>query len=217
MGERGGQNYDAAAIARRRERASTMARNNTPWAEAINEESTAAVMAVLGNRELFPWIEGVEVEKDRLGDDDWERKTDAYVYVDPRLCPFGLLDQYRIQIKSGWGDFSGLAANEIDKLVHLTYREWQKLGLVVLFGQGTNESIAASFCLQMINHMGIAGKRNARELFLSFQTVAVQTMLLHFEAMDIAGRDWEKLLFWVATGRVKREEYGSGGNKVVFI
>lgn len=84
----------------------------------------AAVMAVLGNRELFPWIEGVEVEKDRLGDDDWERKTDAYVYVDPSLCPSGLLDQYRIQVKSGWGDFSGLKANEIDKLIQLTYREW---------------------------------------------------------------------------------------------
>lgn len=209
--------YDAAAIAKRRERASVMARNNTPLTEAMNEDSTAAVMAVLGNRELFPWIEGVEVEKDRLGDDDWERKTDVYVYIDPRLCSSGLLDQYRIQIKSGWSDFSGLAANEIDKLMHLTYEEWQKLGLVVLFGQGTNESIAASFCLQIINHMGIAGKRNAREVFLAFQTAQAQTMLLHFEALDIAGRDWEKLLFWVATGRVKREEYGSGGNKVVFI
>lgn len=217
MGKKSEGTYDAAAIAKRRERASIMARNNTSLTEAMNEDSTAAVMAVLGNRELFPWIEGVEVEKDRLGDDDWERKTDAYIYVDPRLCPAGLLDQYRIQIKSGWSDFSGLNANEIDKLMHLTYEEWQKLGLVVLFGQGTNESIAASFCLQIINHMGIAGKRNAREVFLAFQTAEVQTMLLHFEALDIAGRDWAKLLFWIATGRVKREEYGLGGNKVVFI
>ena len=213
----GGGTYDVAEIAKRRKRAVIMERNNTPWAEALNGESTAVVMAILGNQELFPWVESVGIEEDRLGDDDWERKTDAYVDTDPRLCQLGLLDQYRIQIKSGWGDFSGLNANEIEKLLGLTHKEWQKLGLVVLFGQGTNESIAASFCLQMINHMAIAGRRDARDLFLSFQTADVQTMLLHFEAMDIDGRDWAKLLFWVATGRVRREEYGSGGGKVVFI
>ena len=101
----GGGTYDAAAIAKRRERASIMARNNRPETEAMNEDSTAFVMAVLADKSLFPWIESVEIEEDRLGDDDWEKKTDAYIFPDPSLYQYGLLDQYRIQIKSGWGDF----------------------------------------------------------------------------------------------------------------
>lgn len=213
----GGGSYDPNEMEKRRERASIMARNNNPETEAMNEDSTAAVMALLGNKDLFPWIEEVELEEDRLGDDDWQRKTDAYVRLNPRLCSLGLLDQYRIQIKSGWSDFTGLKASEIKKLLYLTHREWQVLGLVVLFGQATNESVVASFCLQVINHMKIAGVKNAREVFLAFQTQEVLTMLTRFEAMDIGGRDWEKLLYWIATGLVKREEFGQAGNKVVFI
>lgn len=213
----GGGSYDAAAIAKRRERASIMARNNRPETEAMNEDSTASVMGVLSDKSWFPWIESVVLEGDRLGDDDWEKKTDAYVFPDPALCQSGLLDQYRIQIKSGWGDFSGLASSDIKKLLDLTDREWRELGLVVLFGQAMREAIAASFCDQIINHMEIAGMQNARELFLSFQTPEMVTVMRRYEAQDIAGRDWAKLLYWVATGRTKKEEFGAGGSKVTFI
>ncbi|MBI2325787.1 hypothetical protein HYU91_00130 [Candidatus Collierbacteria bacterium] len=212
----GGGTYDAAKIEERRARARVMARNNTPETEAINEESTRAVVEVLRRKDLFPWIESVELEEDRLGDDDWVRKTDAYVNIAPEFGRLGLLDQYRIQIKSGWSDLSGLGNKNIKKLLSLTSKEWRELGLVILFGQATSEAIAASFCDQMINYMEIAGIRNARQEFFSQQTPDLQKIMVQYEALDIAGRDWAVLLSWI-TGNPRRVERTQGGGQVVFL
>ncbi len=208
--------YEASVIAERRKRARVMARNNTPETEAINEESTRAVVEVLRRRDLFPWIEAVMLEEDRLGDDDWIRKTDAYVNIAPELGRWRLLDQYRIQIKSGWSDLSGLGNKNIKKLLSLTSKEWRELGLVVLFGQATSEAIAASFCDQMINYMEIAGIRNARQEFFRKQTPELQKIMVQYEALDIAGRDWAVLLSWIA-GNPRRVERTQGGGQVVFL
>ncbi len=212
----GAGTYEASAITKRRERARVMARNNTPETEAINEESTRAVVEVLRRRDLFPWIEAVMLEGDRLGDDDWIRKTDAYVNIAPELGRWGLLDQYRIQIKSGWSDLSGLGNKNIKKLFSLTSKEWRELGLVILFGQATSGAIAASFCDQMINYMEIAGIRNARQEFVRHQTSELQKIMVQYEALDIAGRDWAVLLSWVA-GNPRRVERTQGGGQVVFL
>lgn len=208
--------YEASVIAKRRERAQVMARNNTPETEAINEESTRAVVEVLGRKDLFPWIESVELEEDRLGDDDWIRKTDAYVNIVPEFGRLGLLDQYRIQIKSGWSDLSGLGNKNIKKLLSLTSREWRELGLVILFGQATTEAIAASFCDQMINYMEIAGISDARWEFTRCQTQKLRKIMMQYEALDIAGRDWAVLLSWIA-GKPRRVERTQGGGQVVFL
>ncbi len=204
--------YDEKQQQVRRERAALMAQNNTPETEALNEESTKAVMEVLSRKDLFPWIESVEIEEDRLGDDDWVRKTDAYVNLDPALCGLGLLDQYRLQIKSGWADLTGLGNKNIKKLLSLTSKEWRDLGLILLFGQATTEAIAASFCDQIINYMEMAGMGNARQEFTRNQTPELQKMMEHYEAQDIAGRDWAVLLSWIS-GRPKR---GEGGGRVTF-
>ena len=208
--------YEALVIAKRRARARVMARNNTLETEAINEESTRAVVDVLSRKDLFPWIESVELEEDRLGDDDWVRKTDAYANIALELGRFGLLDQYRIQIKSGWSDLSGLGNKNIKKLLSLTSKEWRELGLVILFGQATTEAIAASFCDQIINYMEIAGIRNARQEFIRHQTPELQKIMEHYEALDIAGRDWAVLLSWI-TGNPRRTDRTQGGGQVVFL
>jgi hypothetical protein len=208
--------YEASVIAKRRERARVMARNNTPETEAINEESTRAVVEVLSRKDLFPWIESVELEEDRLGDDDWIRKTDAYVNIVSEFGRLGLLDQYRIQIKSGWGDLAGLGNKNIKKLLSLTSKEWRELGLVILFGQATSEAIAASFCDQMINYMEIAGIGDARWEFTRLQTPELQKIMTQYEALDIAGRDWAVLLSWI-TGNPRRVERTQGGGQVVFL
>lgn len=193
-----------------------MARNNTPETEARNEESTRVVVEVLSRKDLFPWIESVELEEDRLGDDDWIRKTDAYVNIVPEFGRLGLLDQYRIQIKSGWGDLTGLGNKNIRKLFSLTSKEWRELGLVILFGQATTEAIAASFCDQMINYMEIAGISDARWEFTRCQTQELQKIMEHYEALDIAGRDWAVLLSWIV-GKPRRVERTLGGGQVVFL
>ena len=120
--------YEALVIAKRRARARVMARNNTLETEAINEESTRAVVDVLSRKDLFPWIESVELEEDRLGDDDWVRKTDAYANIALELGRFGLLDQYRIQIKSGWSDLSGLET----RISKITFPDQQRMAGVGL-------------------------------------------------------------------------------------
>ena len=204
--------YDEKRARVRRDRAALMAQNNTPEAEALNEESTSAVLEVLSRRDLFPWIEAVEIEEDRLGDEDWIRKTDAYVNLDPALCGLGLLDQYRIQIKSGWADLEGLGNKHIKKLLSLTSKEWRDLGLILLFGQATTEAIAASFCDQIINYMEMAGVKNARDEFMKYQTPVLLLMMRRYEALGIARRDWEVLLSWIS-GRPKR---GEGGGRVTF-
>jgi len=212
----GAGTYEASVIAKRRERAQVMALNNTPKTEAINEESTRVVVEVLRRKDLFPWIESVELEEDRLGDDDWVRKTDAYVNIAPEFGRLGLLDQYRIQIKSGWGDLTGLGNKNIKKLLSLTSKEWRELGLVILFGQATSEAIAASFCDQMINYMEIAGISDARWEFTRYQTPELQKIMTQYEALDIAGRDWAVLLSWI-TGKPRRVERTQGGGQVVFL
>lgn len=213
----GNGNYETSEIAKRRERAEVMARNNTPLTEAINEESTRAVVEVLSRKDLFPWIESVKLEEDRLGDDDWVRKTDAYVTLTPRLAEsLELPHRCRIQIKSGWSDLTGLGNKNIKKLLSLTSKEWRELGLVILFGQATSEAIAASFCDQMINYMEIAGISDARWEFTRCQTAELQKIMVQYEALDISARDWAVLLSWIA-GKPRRVERTQGGGQVVFL
>lgn len=192
-----------------------MARNNCPETEAINEASVAAIVEVLSDKSLFPWIESVEVEEDRLSDDDWIRKTDAYVMLDSELCGWGLLDQYRIQIKSGWDDLSGLGNKNIKKLLGLTSKKWRELGLILLFGQATREAIAASFCDQIINYMEMAGVGDARGEFIRCQTPQLRLAMERYEAMDIAGRDWSLLLSWIK-GNPRTIGRTESGGRVVF-
>ena len=88
--------------------------------------------------------------------------------------------------------------------------------MVILFGQATTEAIAASFCDQIINYMEIAGIRNARQEFIRHQTPELQKIMEHYEALDIAGRDWAVLLSWI-TGNPRRTERTQGEVKSFFV
>lgn len=174
-------------------------------AEARSEESVFNVNAVLSNKELFPWITEVE-ETEANSSFDADEKTDLIVYIDSSdfITHLDFVDEFRIQVKSSWDAADGLGQHGFE-LCGLSSKRWCELKLILLIGQQDQDSIVATFLVQVMNHMGILEDEDKVRRFMSFQSVEAQRIFYGYLAKGIVDRDWQEVLDYVRgkRGQVK--------------